>query len=118
MNPMKSFRSLCTPSQVFTAISLASLGLLLAQNMSRENRNALCVGMYKCRMSPMERAVLFGGHLVYIAVWAIILDSLCRTRYGALAWALVLLPFAMSAIGLGAVILQRATTKVEIVNKA
>ena len=118
MNLMKSFRSLCTPSQVFTVLSLVSLGMLMAQNMSREHRNELCVGMYVCRMSPMERAVLFGGHLAYIAVWAIILNSLCRTQYGALAWALVLLPFAVSAIGLGAIVLQRATTEVEVVNKA
>ena len=104
---LQIFKQLCRPSQLFAVISSISLIMLILQNSSLHNNNELCVGMMKCQMSPIERTVLLGFHAVYIGVWVIILDSLCKNKYGNLAWALVLLPFALAAIGLGHIMYNR-----------
>lgn len=100
-------KGVCRPSQIFAIVSSVSLITMLLQNMSGENYNQLCVGTLKCHMSPLEKMVLFAGKIIYVSVWVIILDSLCKNKYGNLAWALVLLPFALAAIGMGHIMYRR-----------
>ena len=106
-NTIKYLKSVCRPSQIFALISIISLISMILQNMSGTHYNQLCVGTLKCEMSPLEKSVLFAGKIVYIAIWVIILDSLCKNKHGNLAWALVLLPFALAAIGLGHIMFRR-----------
>lgn len=100
-------KGVCRPSQIFAIISIISVVSMMLQNMSGHHYDQLCVGTLKCQMTSLEKSVLFAGKIVYIAIWVIILDSLCKNKYGNLAWALVLLPFALAAIGLGHIMYNR-----------
>lgn len=106
MNYLNYLKSVCKPSQLFAIVSVFTLIMMMAQNMGT-NYNQLCVGLLKCRMSPMEKIIMFGVQIIYVSVWVIILDSLCKNKYGNLAWALVLFPFISAALGMGAVIMKR-----------
>jgi hypothetical protein len=115
MKVMKMFRDMqkyakgsCKPTQLFLVVSAFALVSMMVQNMQGDRYNQLCVGNMSCRMSPVEKGILFGVQLVYIAVWAVILNSLCKNKYTNLAWAIVLLPFVLVALGLVQVLRVRA----------
>jgi len=97
-NLRKQYNILCTPAQLYVFISLIAIVTMLIQNMSEPKK--YCVGQYSCNLS-FNNLFLFGAKLLYVLLWTIILDSLCKNGYTELSWAIVLLPFIMMFIVIG-----------------
>jgi hypothetical protein len=95
----KQFNSICTPSQIYVFISIVSLLAILVQNIS--NTRKYCVGLYECDLT-FSNVFIFAFKLAYIAVWTIILNSLCKAGYKNLAWFFVLVPIVLLFVLMGA----------------
>ncbi len=93
MNYGKTFRSLCTPAQVYFVLSLSGILMLLAQN---GDSHRYCVGKHKVDL-PFHNASFFIFKALYVLFWTYILQSLCKHGYANISWFVVLLPF----LGLG-----------------
>jgi hypothetical protein len=97
-NLRKQYNILCTPAQLYVFLSLIAIVTMLIQNMSEPNK--YCVGRYSCYLN-FNNLLLFGAKLLYVLLWTIILDSLCKNGYTELSWAIVLLPFIMMFVMVG-----------------
>lgn len=89
---MKEFMKLCTPSRVYLAISLFSIMVILLENVIDTGR--YCLGGYSCKLD-YSNMMVFALKLVYVAVFTVVLDSLCKNKYTKLAWGLLLLPYVL-----------------------
>ena len=84
------FKGLCTPAQVYLALSTISLLALLTQNC--QNHNQYRVGTMVVQ-SPCHNLVYFALKILYVLVWTWILNKLCSKGFTTVSWLLVLLPF-------------------------
>ena len=90
-------RKLCTPAYIYLTISVIAVVMMMVQNAG--NQKKYCVGDYECQV--YNTAAIFIGHGIYIVIWTIILDSLCKSGFKQLSWLLVLLPFILFFIFIG-----------------
>lgn len=88
-NIRKQYGSLCRPAQIYLLISLVAVLAMLFQNITEPHK--YCVGPFKCQIN-FPNILMFIGKLAYIAVWTIVLNSLCKTGYKSLSWFFVLFP--------------------------
>ena len=105
MKIIDKIKKLCTPAFLYLAISTFALVLLMFQNAGNTDR--YCVGSYECAV--LSTPLLFLGKVLYVALWTIILNSLCKSGYKDLSWFLLLLPFIIFLIMV--VLFMAATTK-------
>ena len=94
MKLVDTLKTLCTPAYLYLAISTIALVVLMFQNAGNVDR--YCVGAYECVVSSTP--LLFLGKIIYVVIWTIILNSLCKSGYKNLSWFLLLLPFIIFAI--------------------
>ena len=94
MKLVDKIKQLCTPAYLYLAISTIALVLLMFQNAGNTDR--YCVGSYECVVASTP--LLFLGKVIYVVVWTIILNSLCKDGYTELSWFLLLLPFIIFLI--------------------
>lgn len=97
------FDKLCSPSKLYLAISLVSVLVILFQNLYDTGK--YCLGTFSCSLH-FPNIFMFVFKLVYIVVFTIILDGLCKTNYTNLAWGLVLLPYLLMFVLLGIIMLS------------
>lgn len=83
---------LCTPSRVYLLISVLSIVVILLQNVF--DKTKYCLGNYSCSLD-YSNYFIFLVKFVYVGVFTVILDSLCKNKYNKLAWALLLLPYVL-----------------------
>jgi hypothetical protein len=95
---------LCKPAYIYLVISVISMVILMFQNMG--NKNNYCVGSFECNVP--NTGLVFLGKGLGIAFWTFILNAICRAGYKNLSWFLVLLPFALFFVMIGAVILKQS----------
>jgi hypothetical protein len=89
----KSFNSLCTPAQVYLALSLITVLSIALQNINGKN-NKYCVGRFECNMN-LSKWSMVSIQLLYSIFWTLILDTLCKHGYSNVSWAIVLLPYIL-----------------------
>jgi hypothetical protein len=94
------FNKLCKPSQLYFIMSAVAIMAIIIQNIYEPNENIFCLGIHKCNTSYMKW-LLFIPQIIYILVWTIILNSLCKTGYTELSWLIVLFPFILFFIIMG-----------------
>jgi hypothetical protein len=99
----KKLSDLCTPSRVYFLVSLIVLILSIAQNFG--NTNKYCLGSFSCEVP--STMLVFGIKIVYIMFWAWILNLICKDGKKNIAWFLVLLPFLLYFVIIGAVMLNQ-----------
>lgn len=97
MTLIDKIRKLCTPAYVYLVISVIAVVMMMFQNAG--NQNKYCVGDYECQV--YNTASIFIGHGIYIVIWTIILNALCKSGFKQLSWFLVLLPFILFFIFIG-----------------
>jgi hypothetical protein len=95
----KLYGSLCKPAQFYLVISLFGLLLMAIQNFGAKDRFTL--GVYSAPHSNPMLMVLF--NVVYIALWTWMLNLLCRIN-PKISWVIVLFPFVLFFIGIGAML--------------
>lgn len=96
--PQEFFNQSCTPAKVYLVLSLISILSILIQNLFESHR--YCLGMFSCQLD-YSNIFIFLLKIVYMVVWAIIINSLCKTNYSNLAWAIVLFPIILMFVMLG-----------------
>ena len=90
MDLLKTFNSLCTPAQIYLAISSISVVAMLLQNLG--NSHQYCIGSLQAPC-PTHNMAYFAVKVLYVFIWTYILQKLCRKGYKNISWFLVLLPF-------------------------
>lgn len=94
------FNKLCKPSQLYFIMSVIAILAILIQNILEPNNKKFCMGIHNCELSYMKW-LLFIPQIIYVLVWTIILNSLCKTGYEQLSWLIVLFPFILFFIIIG-----------------
>lgn len=79
MKYAKKFAELCTPAQIYFALSTLGVILALFANV------------------PFVALAL---KFIFILLWTYILAALCKNGYAAISWFLVLLPFILMAFAM------------------
>ncbi len=100
MSLKKSFENLCTPAQVYLAMSVLSILVIFFQNARAPN--SYQVGVYKIPLQH-HNSLFFIGKILYVVVWTFLLNKLCSSGYKGISWFLVLLPFILLFVIIGIV---------------
>lgn len=106
MNGIVGLKELCTPSYVYLVISLSALLVMTVQNLG--NAKKYCLGSYSCDVA--DTSIIFVIKVLYVLFWTWLLNVMCRGGATNFAWLLVLFPFVLMFIMLGAFVLSSAPT--------
>ena len=108
MNPVKNFKTLCEPAEIYLILSGISFLIMAVQNIFSGKKGKYCVGMFSCKIPNL--LMVFLVKLLYIAFWTIVLNSLCLSGYKKISWFLVLLPFILFFILIGLLLINQGVT--------
>ena len=72
---LKLFNGLCTPAQLYFAISCITVLSIYLQNLGCSNR--YCVGKYSVNLRH-NNIYFFLFKVVYIVIWTFLLNKLCK----------------------------------------
>lgn len=105
MDPIKMFNNICTPAQVYLAISLVAIITMLIQNC--EDNTVYRVGDMVVK-TPCHNLAFFAVKIMYVFLWTWLLNILCKKGFSGLSWLLVLMPIIgmFVLIGLTLVLLR------------
>ena len=98
MRVLEQFHGLCRPAQFYAMLSVFSLIAIVLQNVMEPDR--YCLGSYSCKLN-FSRVFMFVAKVLYMLMWTVILQSLCKTGYETLSWFIVLVPFVLMFVLLG-----------------
>ena len=101
MISLKTFKSLCTPAQLYLGLSILSVLGMCIQNIG--NPHVYACGLMKAE-TPINNLFYFIFKVLYIGGWTYILNLLCKKGYNKLSWLLVLLPFIAMFLMIGLLI--------------
>jgi uncharacterized protein YacL len=90
MDPIKMFNNICTPAQLYLAISLVAIISILIQNC--EDNTVYRVGDMVVK-TPCHNLAFFAIKILYVFLWTWLLNLLCKNGFSGLSWLLVLIPF-------------------------
>ena len=105
---LNTFKSLCTPAQLYLVLSGLSFLAILMQN---------CTDSRSYKIGTMEvkpqchNAVFFIFKAIYILAFTFLLNWFCTKNLTTLSWILVLLPFIGMFLILGAIMLALMSGK-------
>jgi len=99
------FNNICTPAQLYLAISLVAIISILIQNC--EDNTVYRVGDMVVK-TPCHNLAFFAIKILYVFLWTWLLNLLCKNGFSGLSWLLVLMPFIgmFVLIGLGLVLFK------------
>ena len=89
----KYVMNMCKPAKIYLSISMLSILVMLVQNLM-DSSSSYCLGSLKCNLD-YSNVLVFLVKLVYIGVFTVVVDSLCKNKFKKLAWLLVLLPYIL-----------------------
>lgn len=86
-------RNLCTPASIYLVISFIFIAIIYFNNFGI--KGSFCLGPIYCSEAG---SVLFVSKIIYILFWTWILNVLCNSGAGILAWIIMLLPLLLMVI--------------------
>ena len=95
-------RKLCTPAFLYFSISMIAIILMIFQNYGNENK--YCLGDYNCYTENL--GLIFVGKIIYVLFWTFILNLICKDDNKPLAWLLVLVPYILLFVLIGAIMVN------------
>lgn len=98
MQLMKTFKTLCSPAQIYLAISVLTTMTMCFQNIG--NPNVYACGMIKAK-TPVHNMIYFAFKIFYILIWTYLLNILCKKGMKKVSWLLILLPYILMFIFIG-----------------
>ena len=96
------FNKICTPAQLYLAISLVAVISILIQNC--EDNTVYRVGDMVVK-TPCHNLAFFAVKVLYIILWTWLLNLLCKKGFSGISWLLVLLPIVGMFVMIGMVFL-------------
>jgi hypothetical protein len=103
MDILRMLNKMCTPAQVYLAISLASVIAMLLQNC--QDNSVYRIGNMVVK-SPCHNLAFFAVKILYIMLWTWLLNLLCKKGFTSVSWLLVLLPIVGMFVLIGMVFLM------------
>ena len=103
MNVIKIFNKICTPAQIYLAISLVAIISMLVQNC--QDNTVYRVGDMVVK-TPCHNLAFFAVKLLYVVLWTWLLNILCKKGFSSISWLLVLLPIIAMFVLIGMVFLM------------
>lgn len=100
----RSIKDLCPPALFYFSISIIGLLLIAFQNFSNEHVYAL--GNYSCAVTSTTIVMVF--KLVYVLFWTWVLNLMCKDGHPGISWLLVLFPFILMFVIIGAFMISSA----------
>ena len=100
----REFMGLCQPAQLYLALSMVAIIMILVQNLNATRK--YCFGMYSCHLD-YSNIFVFVVKILYVAIWTIIINSLCKTKWNKLAWAIVLAPIILMFLSISMFIFSK-----------
>ena len=105
---LKTFKSLCTPAQLYLVMSGLSFLAILMQNCT--DSSSYKIGTMKVK-PQCHNAFFFIFKALYILAFTFVLNWFCSKKLTTLSWILVLLPFIGMFLILGAIMLALMSVK-------
>ncbi len=99
----KIIKNLCTPAYIYLVISVIALVVIMFQNGG--NTDLYCIGSFECPVPSTTLVFIF--KFLYVAFWTFVLDSICKAGHKRVSWFLVLLPFVLFFVLLGAMMVNQ-----------
>ena len=90
------FSNLCTPAKLYFIISLILLVVSLYYDMTRNKKDKICLGKISCKVE--SKPVFYILNILFILLWAFVLNLLCRFGWSKLSWFLFLFPYIILGI--------------------
>ena len=105
---LKTFKSLCTPAQLYLVMSGLSFLAIFMQNCN--DSSSYKIGTMKVK-PQCHNAFFFIFKALYILAFTFVLNWFCSKKLTTLSWILVLLPFIGMFLILGAIMLALMSGK-------
>jgi hypothetical protein len=109
-NCTKAYKSLCSPAQLYFALSALSFIMILLQNCG--DGSSYQIGTMKVK-PECHNAVFFIFKALYILGFTYLLNWFCAKKLTTLSWLIVLLPFIAMFLILGATMISIMSSKKE-----
>jgi len=109
-NAVKTFKSLCSPAQLYLVMSALSFMIILMQNCNDSQRYKIGTMEVKPKC---HNAVFFVFKALYILGFTYLLNWFCSKKLKTLSWIIVLLPFIGMFLVLGMIMLSLMSSKKE-----
>ena len=90
------FSNLCTPAKLYFIISLILLVVSLYYDITRNEKDKICLGNLSCKIE--SKPIFYILNILFILIWAFILNLLCRFGWSKLSWFLFLFPYIILGI--------------------
>ncbi len=103
----KTFKSLCTPAQLYVGLSVLSLIALVVQNCLDPYN--FCIGSFRTRSTIESKIVYLVLKVAYILFWSWVINKACKKGWNKLAWLILLFPFVAGFVLSGVLFLLIAT---------
>ena len=88
--------NLCTPAKLYFFISLILLAVSLYYDITRNETDKICLGNLSCKIE--SKPVFYVLNILFILLWAFILNLLCSFGWSKLSWFLFLFPYIILGI--------------------
>ena len=93
---MNFINNFCTPAKLYFIISLILLVISLYYDLTRNDKDKICLGKLSCKLE--NKPVFYILNVLFILLWAFILNLLCRFGWSRLSWFLFLFPYIILGI--------------------
>ena len=100
MNIEKMFNKLCSPAKFYLVITTIIFVAVVLQNLINGKMDEFCIGTAKC--STPHIILVFISNIAYTLFWTWLLNWFCSKKLESLSWFIVIIPFLLAAILLGA----------------
>lgn len=98
----KTIKDLCTPAALYFIISMLGMFVVLMQNLG--NTHSYYIGNFSCKVP--NTMLVFIIKFIYIVFWTYVLNLICRDGHVGISWLLVLLPWILSFVIVGLLMLN------------
>ena len=107
---LKTFKSLCTPAQLYFVLSTLSFLLILLQNCS--DGSSYKIGTMKVK-PECHNVIFFMFKAAYILGFTYLLNWFCGKKLKTISWIIVLLPFIAMFLILGVTMISIMSSRKE-----
>ena len=93
---MNFINNFCTPAKLYFIISVILLVISLYYDITRNDKDKICLGKLSCKLE--NKPVFYLLNVLFILLWAFVLNLLCRFGWSRLSWFLFLFPYIILGI--------------------
>ena len=93
---MNYINNVCTPAKLYFIFSLILLVISFYYDITRNEKDKICLGKLSCKLE--SKPIFYVLNVLFILLWAIILNLLCSFGWSKLSWFLFLFPYIILGI--------------------